>query len=75
MAPHRYRLVGFLIGFLVRDCLVGKYESQVGKKVTQVGKIALQVGIEILQEWERRCHPQKRILVTGKSSNKGFYLI
>jgi hypothetical protein len=48
MAPHRYRFVGFLLGFLVSDCSVGKFESQVGKKGTQVGKFEGQVGIEII---------------------------
>ena len=43
-----------LMGLLVSDCSVGKYERQVGKKVSQVGKregqvgkITVQVGIEI----------------------------
>ncbi len=76
--PHRYRLVGFLMGFLVSDCSVGKFESQVGKKGSQVGKfdvqvgkIALQVGIVIFQAIEGY-HPQKRILATAKISNKDF---
>jgi hypothetical protein len=61
----------------VSDCSVGKFESQVGKKGTQVGKFdgqvgkfELQVGIEIFQVWERRCHPQKRLLAQLKAVTK-----
>ena len=76
MAPHRYRLVGFLMEILVSDCSVGKIDGQVGKKGSQVGKfdgqvgkIALQVGIEIIYACEQRVSPQIRILAIAKISN------
>ena len=50
-----------MVGFLVSDCSVGKFDVQVGKKGgqvgkydVQVGKIALQVGIAIFWMPERR---------------------
>jgi hypothetical protein len=63
------------MGFLVSDCSVGKFESQVGKKGSQVGKfdgqvgkIALQVGIEIFQGSEHRMSPTVKSF--GYSQNK-----
>jgi hypothetical protein len=61
MAPPAVAWRVFLMGFLVSDCSVGKYERQVGKIVVQVGKfegqvgkIELQVGIAIVWKPERR---------------------
>jgi len=36
MDPHAIALWAFLMGFLVSECSVGKYESQVGKFGVQV---------------------------------------
>jgi hypothetical protein len=46
--PTRYRLAGFLMEFLVSDCSVGKYGSQVGKKGSQVGKFEINKKIKII---------------------------
>jgi hypothetical protein len=51
------------MGFLVSDCSVGKFESQVGKKGSQVGKFDVQVGIEIFYTTERRVSPKSVIKI------------
>ena len=60
MTPHTDALWVFLMGFLMSDCSVGKYECQVGKFVIQVGKSDGQVGkitvqVGIVKLWNLRC--------------------
>ena len=64
-------LVGFLMRYLVSDCSVGKFESQVGKKGNQVGKFDGQVGkIELHELSIKSVQMKSEFLIIETSKRK-----